>query len=91
VSKSTAKDTWLLGAGPFERGTVHDGWEFAGTKLRLPFMNRRQPLPGPVAAYGKEMLYTRPAPKVVEPEAAMEEGVQQVSGEQDAKPEEAKP
>jgi len=85
VAKSTAKDTWLLGAGPFERGTVHDGWEFAGTRLRLPFMKRREPLSGPVAAYGQEMLYTRPMPKVVEAQSETEEGVQQVSGEEGKK------
>lgn len=80
VAKSTAKDTWVLGAGPFEQGTVHDGWEFAGNKLRLPFMKRKQPASGPVAAYGREMLYTRPPPRVVEEEKA-EDGVQQVSAE----------
>jgi hypothetical protein len=84
VARSTAKDTWVLGIGPFERGTVHDGWEFAGSKLRLPFMQQRQPLTGPVAAYGQEMLFSRPAPKV---EPKTEElqtpasGVQQASAE----------
>lgn len=81
VAKSTAKDTWFLGAGPFERGTVHDGWEFAGNKLRLPFMKKRQPLTGPVAAYGQQMLFQRPTPKVVEqPQPPAD--IQQVSGEQ---------
>jgi hypothetical protein len=91
VAKSTAKDTWVLGAGPFERGTVHNGWEFAGTRLFLPFMKRRQPLPGPVAAYGQEMLYARPGSKAVQQESEPETDVQQVSGEQDRKPDEAKP
>lgn len=81
VAKSTAKDTWILGAGPFERGTVHDGWEFAGSKLRLPFMKKREPLTGPVAAYGQQMLFQRPTPKVVE-QPAPNSGIQQVSGEQ---------
>jgi hypothetical protein len=33
---STSKDTWLLGAGPFRRGTIGDGTEFAGQPLPIP-------------------------------------------------------
>ena len=80
VAKSTSKDTWVLGAGPFERGTVHDGWEFAGSKLRLPFMKRKKRLTGPVAAYGQQMLYTQPPPKVAD-EPKPDDGVQQASAE----------
>ncbi len=29
-SISDAKDTWVLGVGPFQRGTIHDGTRFAG-------------------------------------------------------------
>jgi hypothetical protein len=39
-SVSTAKDLWLLGAGPFEKGTIRSGTEFAGEPLP------RLPLPG---------------------------------------------
>jgi hypothetical protein len=92
VAKSTAKDTWFLGVGPFERGTVHDGWEFAGSKL--PW-GRRAPLTGPVAAYGQQMLYERPTPKTPPPAEKPADGVQQASAEQpkpaDAKPADAKP
>lgn len=30
---STAKDTWILGTGPFQRGTIYDGTRFAGSRL----------------------------------------------------------
>src|SRR5262249_32315114 len=33
---STAKDTWLLGAGPFQQGTIRKGTEFAGEPLPIP-------------------------------------------------------
>lgn len=33
-SKSNAKNTWLLGAGPIQRGTIYDGVQFAGSKLK---------------------------------------------------------
>jgi len=88
VAKSTAKDTWFLGVGPFERGTVHDGWEFAGSKL--PWA-KRAPLTGPVAAYGQQMLYSRPPAKTPPPDAKPADGVQQVSGEAEQKPADAKP
>ncbi len=34
--ESTAKDTWILGAGPFQRGTIWEGTVFAGTQLKNP-------------------------------------------------------
>tara|TARA_R100001132_G_C3274791_1_gene97156 strand:+ start:4208 stop:5467 length:1260 start_codon:yes stop_codon:yes gene_type:complete len=36
-AKSTARDTWILGAGPFQRGTIYkDGAQFAGAKIEIP-------------------------------------------------------
>ena len=37
---STAKDTWVLGIGPFEQGTIHNSTKFAGDELRLNQLNR---------------------------------------------------
>jgi hypothetical protein len=34
---STSKDTWVLGAGPFQQGTIRTGTEFAGEPLPLAF------------------------------------------------------
>ena len=33
-SESTANNTWVLGAGPFQRGTIHDGFKFAGREIK---------------------------------------------------------
>jgi hypothetical protein len=33
---SSAKDTWLLGTGPFQRGNIYDGTSFAGEKIKSP-------------------------------------------------------
>jgi hypothetical protein len=30
---STAKDSWFLGTGPFQRGTIYDGTHFAGSRF----------------------------------------------------------
>ena len=36
-AKSTARDTWILGAGPFQRGSIYkDGAQFAGAKIEIP-------------------------------------------------------
>ncbi|MDA1049632.1 MAG: hypothetical protein O3C40_04010 [Planctomycetota bacterium] len=35
-AKSTAQDFWFFGAGPFQRGSVYDGTQFAGIRIRLP-------------------------------------------------------
>ena len=35
-AKSSAQDLWVLGAGPFQRGSSVEGTQFAGTKLKIP-------------------------------------------------------
>ncbi len=37
-TNSFAKDTWVFGAGPFQRGTIHDGTQFAGENLDLSLL-----------------------------------------------------
>ncbi len=37
--QSTTKALWLLGAGPFQRGTIHHGTTFAGAKLHIPLID----------------------------------------------------
>ncbi len=53
-AESTSRNTWYLGAGPFQKGSIHEGTRFAGQeipppptfeqianeKLSLPFQNR---------------------------------------------------
>jgi hypothetical protein len=38
---STARDTWVLGAGPFRKGTILQGTEFAGEQLPIPTLGER--------------------------------------------------
>jgi len=44
---SSAKDTWLLGTGPFQRGSIYDGTSFAGEKLKVPLVGRNKKTDGP--------------------------------------------
>jgi hypothetical protein len=32
--ESTSNDVWILGAGPFQRGTIYTGTEFAGSAIK---------------------------------------------------------
>ena len=36
--RSTAKDRWVLGAGPFQSGTLHAGVHLAGEELEIPLL-----------------------------------------------------
>jgi hypothetical protein len=60
---STSKDTWLLGAGPFRRGTIGEGTEFAGQPLPIPQI----PLP---LLRGKEQGSEEPPPAIAVTRAA---------------------
>ena len=38
-TKSDSQDVWLLGAGPFQSGSIVDGATFAGTRIAIPLMH----------------------------------------------------
>lgn len=56
-AESTSKNTWLLGAGPFQRGSIYEGVQFAGTAIKPD--RRRMPVVdvGPKVHYGQEHLF----------------------------------
>ena len=61
VAKSTAKDSWLIGAGPFQSGSIYKGTRFAGQKFRLPFFGPKpEEPPPPRIAYDQELLFLQP-------------------------------
>ena len=51
-AESRATHTWVLGAGPFEKGDIYDGPRFAGQPLRLTpkWLRRDEDAPGPTPA-----------------------------------------
>ena len=61
VSKSTAKDTWILGAGPFQSGTVYDGVQFAGSQLELRLSDENDPTRPLLSNYRESTLFRPPA------------------------------
>lgn len=58
---SHAKDTWLLGTGPFQRGNIYDGTSFAGEKIRTPLARRKSEKDDSVAnsSVGQERRFGR--------------------------------
>jgi len=48
--ESKAKDIWVLGAGPFQRGSIYDGTKFAGGKLTIPLLYPGRKTDGKVGA-----------------------------------------
>ncbi len=59
MAHSSARDTWVLGAGPIQRGSIHDGVLFAGTKLPLPFLRKRKADPK-TTGYASAHQFTTP-------------------------------
>ncbi len=54
--RSTAKDTWVLGAGPFQRGRIYGGTQFAGTKLGFGFGHKEAEVV-PLVDYNKPAFF----------------------------------
>ncbi len=62
ASESTANDIWILGAGPFKRGTIYEGTSFASsstTKSRMEEVRKNQSQP--VVQLDEEAIFRQPA------------------------------
>ena len=42
LARSDAKDSWLFGAGPLQRGSIYGGTQFAGSRLRFPWQSKER-------------------------------------------------
>lgn len=50
---SKSRDTWVLGAGPFQSGSIYDGTKLSGEKLRVPLADTTRPEPPSADAKSK--------------------------------------
>lgn len=41
IHKSDARDTWVMGAGPIQRGSIYDGVHFADWQIKMPSLPGR--------------------------------------------------
>jgi hypothetical protein len=60
--ESSSNDVWILGAGPFQRGTIYEGTAFAGQSLgNSQEAVDRLAESGPAVALGDQRVFTPPA------------------------------
>lgn len=80
TAQSTGRDTWVLGVGPFQSGSIYEKPRFAGSRMRLPLMGSRdQPESRQQVQLDEPFQFQRPQIA----EAAQEDSlIQQVSGEE---------
>ncbi len=57
TGESTANDIWVLGAGPFKRGTIYKGTSFAGRKLSGRKPNKQDPTQRQVVHLEQEAIF----------------------------------
>lgn len=70
VARSKAKDTWVLGAGPFQQGEIYQGTQFAGQRLGIPLLSPwSQPTEDPIVGYHDEKFFS-PVPPQPPPDEA---------------------
>jgi hypothetical protein len=71
-AKSTAQNFWLFGAGPFQRGTVYDGTQFAGSRIRIPQLNEDgTPDESAPVLYGEQFYFPRSTAPLANPEVGV--------------------
>lgn len=64
-SSSSAKDTWVMGIGPFQQGTIYEGPQFAGGRFTDRFDSQKRPSDtsdrpnGQLAKYRSERLFAK--------------------------------
>ena len=62
ISRSDARDTWIMGAGPLQRGTIYDGTKFADIQLSLPkFLKRKHPVEAKATTIADAHQFVHPA------------------------------
>jgi hypothetical protein len=64
MAMSDARSFWILGAGPFQRGTIFEGTQFAGSQLQVSSIlgdSEDKPDEEPRVAYGDEYVFDPPA------------------------------
>ncbi|WP_460166135.1 DUF6655 family protein [Thermostilla marina] len=57
--ESKARNLWVFGAGPFERGSIYEGTQFAGDKLDIPLINLEDATPDRISV-ADEAFFVEP-------------------------------
>ncbi len=63
-ARSNSQDFWILGAGPFQKGSIHKGTQFAGERLRIPVLGSSGTAPTRSAvAFDRPYVFPVPEPR----------------------------
>lgn len=84
ISKADERNMWILGVGPFQQGTLHQGdIGFAGKDIELPILAKdsKEEPPSVVKFHGKRTFLKPPTTGSELPESVEDSLIQQVSGE----------
>jgi hypothetical protein len=78
---STAKDSWFLGTGPFQRGTIYDGTHFAGSRFMVMRKQKNAPVRTPDTPLTAQATFPqRPALVRKRPPPAKDDGTTKTAG-----------
>ena len=78
---STAKDSWFLGTGPFQRGTIYDGTHFAGSRFMVMRKQKNSPVRTPDTPLTAQATFPeRPALVRKRPPPANSDGATKMAG-----------
>ena len=80
LAKSTAKDMWFLGAGPFQSGTVYDGVQFAGDNFARRHHSGGDAEKPQLSSFREPALFNPPALPLPERMVAKEKPAQEDDG-----------
>ncbi len=78
--ESKAKAVWVMGAGPFQRGTIYDGMNFAGDRLRIPLIDLGHDAEPKVVSVADEAFFVEPQDGLATDAPAAAEGAQPSPG-----------
>lgn len=61
VATSNARDGYVLGMGPIQDGTIYHGTHFAGSRMQIPLLSKKQPKPPTrgLVSYFDEALFDK--------------------------------
>jgi hypothetical protein len=75
---SRARDLWVFGTGPFQRGSIYDGPKFAGEELHVPLIGSKNDDKKPPVRVARERVFN---PEVLANETNAEQQTDRIASE----------
>lgn len=84
---SSAKNSWLFGIGPIQRGTIYDKAQFAGRDFRFPLFSRKATDEPPPVRVTRETTFNQPTKFAQRPGDPLARFGEALATPRDSKPE----